>query len=262
MDDEGRGSAQPSPCHPLADTHIPHMHRSTTCPIWDCSPAPADDLLRRVRRLVVLPHWTEPPPGRSPGGDRRRLRRGRPTGSWRHPRWRDEGERHVETDSTTCSTTRLGAPPRLDPAAGADDDDDDYSSTRSEPATPIEAFPRRRRPAAERACLLRRDPQSSGDVGGRRRVRGRRGASAGQVVGRRGPQPGHRRRCGRRPGGDRACCARAGWPGHHGPGVAVGGPPTSTGTLEGRSVPAGRAARHGGDGRSDDRVHLRPERLT
>lgn len=88
----------------------------------------------------VLPHWTEPPTGQVPkvviGDDQLE---DEPTGSFASaPRWRDEGERHVETDFDDLldDGPRLGALRGGDPFDDADDDFFDSEVDRD----PIEAF--------------------------------------------------------------------------------------------------------------------------
>lgn len=89
----------------------------------------------------VLPHWTEPPTGQVPkvvvGDD---LFEGESTGSHAAaPRWRDEGERHVETDFEDLldDAPRLGA---LGGGGANDEDDYDDGFGSDLERDPIEAF--------------------------------------------------------------------------------------------------------------------------
>ena len=140
-DDEGRGfgharaipADEPDPYAPVDDV-----------PDWDRSPAPADDPFAGSDDSFVLPHWTEPPTGQVPkvvtGDD---FVEDEPTGSFgATPRWRDEGERHVETDFDDLldDAPRLGALGGSDPRSGYDDDDDDYFFDSESNRDPIEAF--------------------------------------------------------------------------------------------------------------------------
>lgn len=140
-DDEGRGfgharaipADEPDPYAPVDDV-----------PDWDRSPAPADDPFAGSDDSFVLPHWTEPPTGQVPkvvtGDD---FVEDEPTGSFgATPRWRDEGERHVETDFDDLldDAPRLGALGGSDPRSGYDDDDDDYFFDSESDRDPIEAF--------------------------------------------------------------------------------------------------------------------------
>ncbi len=107
---------------------------------WSPTGGGADPFALSDDDSFVLPHWTEPPTGQVPkvviGDDQLE---DEPTGSFASaPRWRDEGERHVETDFDDLldDGPRLGALRGGDPF---DDDGDDFFDSEVD-RDPIEAF--------------------------------------------------------------------------------------------------------------------------
>ncbi|UDY36860.1 phosphatidate cytidylyltransferase [Dermatobacter hominis] len=111
-------------------------------PDWGTEQPGAEDPFAAPDDSFVLPHWTEPPTGQVPkvviGDD---VVEDEPTGSFGSaPRWRDEGERHVETDFDDL----LDDAPRLGALGGGDDplDDpeDDFFFDSEADRDPIEAF--------------------------------------------------------------------------------------------------------------------------
>jgi len=112
-------------------------------PDWGGDAGSASDPFAASDDSFVLPHWTEPPTGQVPkvviGDD---ALDDEPTGSFTSaPRWRDEAERHTETDFDDLldDAPRLGALAGGDRPAYDDDEDDFFFDSESE-RDPIEAF--------------------------------------------------------------------------------------------------------------------------
>lgn len=150
-DDDGRshgyGHARALPAEEPAYEPVDDVPEWDDAPEWDTAPergaAPrgGDDLFADPDDSFVLPHWTEPATGQVPkvviGDD---VEEDEPTGSFASaPRWRDEAERHVETDFDDL----LDDSPRLGALRGADlrdDEDDDFFFDSEVDRDPIEAF--------------------------------------------------------------------------------------------------------------------------
>ena len=145
-------------------------------PDWGGEPAEGGDPFAAPDDSFVLPHWTEPPTGQVPkvviGDD---VLEDEPTGSFGSaPRWRDEGERHQETDFDDL----LDDAPRLGALRGGDDpmDDaeDDFFFDSEVDRDPIEAFApdddemalEERRPARRTRTRQRPAPQDDDDFFG------------------------------------------------------------------------------------------------
>lgn len=111
-------------------------------PEWERNDESAADPFAASDDSFVLPHWTEPPTGQVPKvviGDDALV--DEPTGSFASaPRWRDEAERHTETDFDDL----LDDSPRLGALGGSDrpayDDEDDFFFDSESERDPIEAF--------------------------------------------------------------------------------------------------------------------------
>lgn len=132
-----------------------------------------DDPFAEPDDSFVLPHWTEPPTGQVPkvviGDD---VGDDDPTGGYASaPRWRDEGERDVDTHFDDL----LDDGPRLGALSGGEEPDDSYFDSEYD-RDPIEAFA----PEDDEFILddrrsSRRRPQSSGSGGSVGRDRSQRG---------------------------------------------------------------------------------------
>jgi phosphatidate cytidylyltransferase len=117
----------------------------------------------------VLPHWTEPPTGQVPkvviGDD---AQEEEPTGSSAsQPRWRDEGERTVETDfddlvDDAPRLGALGAEPLPDPDLDAGFFDGEADRDPLEAFAPEEEFFADERPVRRRTASRRRGAAASG----------------------------------------------------------------------------------------------------